>query len=104
VQAKSLRVVFDFAALANVAVPLLSFSSRSLDFEYFYHPIIKQEPRQQLLRICNTTRLPLNTQMHTTSPFTLSKAELKLEPGEEAEITVTMDHDYRNDLVSHKPK
>lgn len=103
-QAKTQRVVFDFASIADVAVPLLSFSSRSLVFEYFYHPIIRQEQKLQRLKVCNTSKLPLHTQMHTAVPFTLSKTELTLQPGEETEITVNMDHDYRNDLVSHKPK
>jgi hypothetical protein len=104
VQAKAEKIMYDFNVLATVAVPLLSFSSRSLQFEYHYHPIIEQAPKQQSVTITNVSKLPLSATLRTAAPFTMSTRAIALAPGAAKVVTITMNHDFRKDLISQKPK
>jgi hypothetical protein len=96
--------MFDFTAVGFIEIPQVKFSSRSLVFEYFYHPIVETPPKLQMVVITNISKVHLHLALTTAVPFTVSVSSLELDSGQSAEVLVTMNHTYRKDLVSHKPR
>lgn len=92
------------SAVASLAVPHLKFSTRTLLFEYFYHPLVERPPEIVMLSVTNDGMVPLNASLKSQAPFDVSPLSLQLAPGASSEVAVTMNHTYRNDLISHKPK
>lgn len=103
-QASSTKAVLSFMAIADVDVPQITFSSRSLSFQYLYHPLLKMPPKAETLTIRNTGRSSINAVINAPMPFSVSPTTVHLEPNESVYADVTMNHAYRKDLVSHKPR
>lgn len=91
-------------AVASLAVPQLKFSARTLLFEYFYHPLVARPPRKVELAVTNDGMVPLNASLKSQAPFDVTPQSLQLAPSATSYVIVTMNHTYRNDLMSHKPK
>ena len=96
--------MLSLAAVAHVAVPHLNFSARTLLFEYFYHPLMERPPEKVQLSVANDGMVPLNASLKSQAPFDVTPQSLQLAPGSSSHVTVTMNHTYRKDLLSHKPK
>lgn len=96
--------MLSLTAVASFAVPQLKFSARTLLFEYFYHPLMERPPEKVELAVANDGMVPLHASLKSQAPFDVMPQSLHLEPGSSSHVTVTMNHTYRKDLQSHKPK
>ncbi len=96
--------VFEVAAKADVAAPLLDFSSRSMRFEYSHTHGSCPEPMTQLLTIRNVSKLPLAFSLKTAVPFAVEPCALELQPGGSQAVAVTLDPDFRHDMQSQLVK
>lgn len=103
-QAKVEKVIFDFAARADVAVPLLEFSSKVVSFEHHYTPAAPHDLITQVLTVKNISKLPLSTALKTSTPFTLSTTAIDLAAEESFELTISMDPNYKHDFLSQSLK
>jgi hypothetical protein len=103
-QAKPERPVFDFVAVSNIASPLVEFDPKTAHFEYFYHPVHQPKVESKEVKLRNVSKLPLTVHLKTALPFHATPSSLRLSSQQSGSIEVTMEHDYRHDLVSHQPK
>ena len=98
------KAMLSLTAVTSVAVPHLQFSAQTLLFEYFYHPLMERPPEKVQLSVANDGMVPLHASLKSQAPFDVTPQSLQLQPGSSSHVTVTMDHTYRKDLMSHKPK
>jgi hypothetical protein len=56
------------------------------------------------LAVSNDGMVPLSASLKSQAPFDVTPQILELAPGDSSVVTVTMNHLYRKDWISHKPK
>eukprot|EP00892_Ulva_mutabilis_P006441 jgi/Ulvmu1/4169/UM019_0148.1 len=103
-EASSAKTMLSFTAVAEIDFPQITFSTKVLSFEYLYHPLLKCPPDAAIVDICNSSKTPINAALRTSPPFNVTPTAVQLQPGQVVKAEVNMNHAYRKDLVSHKPR
>lgn len=85
---------------AECTQPLLELSSNKLTFTYMWSEDSILAPMESALTLRNVTEIPLTLMLKTLPPFTLSKLEMLLEPGQDEELVVEFDPGFRTDKQS----
>ena len=98
---KANKVVFDVNIHADVARPLLEFSSDRVEFYYQYTPeTFPPEVQHKPLTVRNVSKLPLTFTMKPGHPYVLERSEWTLAPEETGTTTITFDPNCRGDRLT----
>jgi hypothetical protein len=65
---------------------------------------VEKPPEKVQLMVSNEGKVPLTASLKSSAPFDVIPQSLKLEAGATHHVTATMNHEYRKDLRSHKPR
>ena len=88
---KATKTVYSLEFRADVATPLLEYSSERLDFVYSYSKSEPVRPLMKPLTLRNRSKLPLAFALRAQAPFSVDRPDWVLEPGEAATVNVCFD-------------
>ena len=84
-----------------VVNPLVEFSSKNLEFEYFWRKGDDTKSSSKTVSITNKSALTLNFVLRTETPFNLSSFEHIIAPEQKVDVTIDFYPLYRDDRLSH---
>jgi hypothetical protein len=76
---------------AAIVQPALALSAAALAFAHTWASRVAPARMAEPLAVTNTSARALDVRLHTAAPFGVSRAALRLEPGERADLSVTCD-------------
>ncbi len=99
------RVIFKSELKCDFVNPLLSLSSSILSFQYMWSSTNSDSGKiPQVLKMKNVSSLGVKFFLKTAPPFSLDLKEVELAPGEEIELTVFFNPNYRTDRLCSSVK
>ena len=99
---KGAKAVFRTQVRAAFIDPLLQASAPGFDFAYTYEQGVPMRAQAKTLTLTNATALPLDFVLRAQAPFSVSRGDHSLQPGEAATVDVAFDAGYRGDRQSHR--
>lgn len=101
---KSSNTEYELVVAADVGIPLLEFSSATVQFQSWYSPGQELVPETKPLTIKNIASLPLSFSLRAPAPFSIDLDHADLDPGKSVVTNITFDPNYRGDRLSHRVK
>jgi len=74
-----------------IVQPAIALSMAALTFAHNWAPGVAPARMVEPLAVTNTSARALDVRLHAAAPFGVSRAALRLEPGERADLLVTCD-------------